>query len=205
MMITGFILAAGFGTRLKPLTDHIPKALAPICGKPLLQRALEFCLQQGMERICVNSFHFPEQMQAFREHSTIDFSLFQETGKIRGTGGALYFARDFLSQSDFFFTCNVDILAGVDLPLLFKKFISLKCSAGLVAIPLTSGGSIYYNKATKEYEGAKTDTGASGSPAEFLGMAFYKKNFLSLLQPDDFSILPLWKRAQRGYLLSLWG
>jgi NDP-sugar pyrophosphorylase family protein len=194
--LTGFILAAGFGTRLKPLTDHIPKALVPVCGKPLLKRALDFCSGQGISRIGVNSFHFPDQMRAYREKSEIGFSLFQETGAIRGTGGAFHFARDFLSQTDYFFACNVDILAHVDIASLFDKFQSSDSCAGLVAIPLESGGSILYDNETKEYRGAKSDPGVSGGCAEFLGMAFYRRDFLPVLRPDDFSVLPIWKRAQ---------
>ena len=196
MMLTGFILAAGFGTRLKPLTEHIPKALVPVCGRPLLERTLEFFRQSGIKRIGVNAYHFPEQMHAFKEQSAIDFELSHETEKIRGTGGGLYFARAFLSESDVFLACNVDILAQVNIPDLHKKFLSLGCIAGLVAIPLAGGGSIYYNRETKEYAGAKADPDAQGSCAEFLGMAFYKKDFLKIAQPDDFSILPVWKRAR---------
>ena len=195
-MLTGFILAAGFGTRLRPLTDHIPKALAPVCGKPLLQRALERFSQFGITRIGVNAFHFPDQMQAFSEQSTIAFSLFLETEKIRGTVGGLHFARDFLSAADIFLVCNVDIIAHVDIEALYRKFLSYNCSAGLVAIPLHSEGSIRYNNKTKEYTGAKSDPDASGSYGEFLGMVFYKRDFLLAFNPDDFSILPVWKRAQ---------
>jgi NDP-sugar pyrophosphorylase family protein len=199
-MLSGFILAAGFGTRLKPLTDHIPKALVPVCGKPLLQRALEFCNAQGIERIGVNSFHFFEQMQAFRETSEIDFTLIRETGTIRGTGGAFHFAREFLSQADYFFACNVDIIAHVDIAFIFDKFQSSGSCAGLVAIPLESGGSICYDKRTKEYRGAASEPGAAGHRGEFLGMTLYRKDFLSVLRSDDFSVLPIWKRAQANGL-----
>ncbi len=195
-MLTGFILAAGFGTRLKPLTDHIPKALVPVCGEPLLRRALCGCRQAGMERIGVNSFHFSEQMRAFREQSEIPFELFEETGTIRGTGGALHFARDFLSAGEDFFTCNVDILAEINLNVLHERFLAEDCTAGLVALAVPGKGSIYYDRRTKDYGGAQTDPGAAGDCAEFLGMVFYKKDFLSLVRPDDFSILPVWKRAQ---------
>jgi mannose-1-phosphate guanylyltransferase len=196
MMLTGFILAAGFGTRLKPLTDHIPKALVPVCGKPLLQRALEHCNRSGILRIGVNAYHLPDQMKAFQTHSAIPFNLLLETGKIRGTGGALYFASDFLSGGDVFFTCNVDIVTQVDIAALHRKFLSENCAVGLVAIPSAAGGSIYYDLKTKEYRGAKSDPDASGVGAEFLGMAFYRNDFTEILRPDDFSILPVWKRAQ---------
>jgi NDP-sugar pyrophosphorylase family protein len=195
-MLTGFILSAGFGTRLKPLTEHIPKALVPICGASLLERALFQCKRHGMDRIGVNAYHFPEQMQSYAERSEIPFDLLKETGTIRGTGGALHFARDFLSGSETFFTCNVDILAEIDLGALYRQFLSEDCAAGLVAIPLTEGGSIYYNRHTSAYCGAKTDPGASGDSAEFLGMVFYRRHFLSFVRPEDFSILPIWKRAQ---------
>ena len=96
-MLTGFILAAGFGTRLRPLTDHLPKALISVCGKPLLQRALEFYENNRVKPIGVNSHHFPEFIKSFKNNSAIPFELFHETGAIRGTGGALLFAREFLA------------------------------------------------------------------------------------------------------------
>ncbi len=51
----GFILAAGFGTRLRPLSDHVPKAMVRVAGKPLLGHALDFFVENGIESIGVNS------------------------------------------------------------------------------------------------------------------------------------------------------
>ena len=56
------IFAAGLGTRLKPLTDHIPKALVPVAGRPLLAHTLERLEQAGATEITVNVHHFAEQI-----------------------------------------------------------------------------------------------------------------------------------------------
>ena len=194
-MLTGFVLAAGFGTRLKPVTEHIPKAMVPLCGKPLLQHALEFYHKNGIESIGVNSYHFHEQLESFMLHSPVSFNLFHETGKIRGTGGALYFARNFLSQTPVFVVSNVDIIADVNLKELYDRFLSLNCIAGLAAAPAENNGSIYYDASTKDFMGVGSDIGMTGKSADFTGMAFYKKEFLDLLGEDDFSIIDVWIRS----------
>ncbi len=197
-MITGFILAAGFGTRLRPITDYVPKALVSVCGKPMLQRALEFCHGQGIQRIGVNSHSFPDMMESFKDRSIIPFSLFHEKGKIRGTGGAFFHARDFLSAYDVFFVCNVDIIAQVDLIALYHIFLSYHCVAGLIAAPVKEGGTISYDISTKEFQNlvSEKNTCGTGMRADFIGMAFYTKDFLHLILPEDFSILPVWERAR---------
>ena len=96
----GFVLAAGFGTRLRPLTDHIPKALVPVCGKPLLARSLAFLRGHGVTEIAVNSHYLADKIESFRREQKECFSLFHEEGNIRGTGGALYFAGEFLSGDE---------------------------------------------------------------------------------------------------------
>jgi Nucleoside-diphosphate-sugar pyrophosphorylase involved in lipopolysaccharide biosynthesis/translation initiation factor 2B, gamma/epsilon subunits (eIF-2Bgamma/eIF-2Bepsilon) len=196
-MLTGFILAAGFGTRLRPLTDHLPKALISVCGSPLLQRALEFYERNGIKRIGVNSHHLPELIEGFKNNSAIPFKLFHESGAIRGTGGALLFARDFLSALETFCICNVDIIADVNLASLYETFLSHDCICGLIAVPQEKDGSIYYGATTKEYCGARTERPAAEATAEFIGMAFYKKEFLKIIAPEDFSIVPVWKRARQ--------
>ncbi|MGB7567348.1 MAG: sugar phosphate nucleotidyltransferase [Chitinivibrionales bacterium] len=196
-MLTGFILAAGFGTRLRPLTDHLPKALISVCGKPLLQRALEFYENNRVKPIGVNSHHFPEFIKSFKNNSAIPFELFHETGAIRGTGGALLFAREFLAAGETFCVVNVDIISDANPSSLYETFLSYDCMCGLVAVPQEKNGSIYYDAATKEYCGARTERPAADAFAEFIGMAFYKRNFLDLITPEDFSIVPVWKRARQ--------
>jgi NDP-sugar pyrophosphorylase family protein len=196
-MLTGFVLAAGFGTRLLPLTQYLPKALIGVCGKPLLQRALEFYESNGVKRIGANSHHFPELIESFKNDSAIPFELFHETGAIRGTGGALLFARDFLSASATFCITNVDIISNVNVSSLYETFLSSDCVCGLVAVPKEKDGSIYYDSATREYCGARTERSSANATAEFIGIAFYKREFLELVAPGDFSIVPVWIRVRQ--------
>jgi mannose-1-phosphate guanylyltransferase len=201
--VIGFILAAGFGTRLKPLTDHVPKALVPVCGEPLLKRAYDFFIASGIAKIAINAHHHPEQIRDFISVRKLDCAIFHETEKIRGTGGALYFAKEFLAKDEYFCVANVDIVALLDLKALFDAFVKLRCGAGLVSVA-SRRGTVWYDADTKEYIGAQSEQsslpgGCRGGPAgaEFLGIAFYKREFLDLLTEQDFSILPVWKRCQQ--------
>ena len=200
-----FILAAGFGTRLKPLTDSVPKALVPVCGEPLLAHNLRVLYNSGIfSAIGVNSHYLHERMVRFQNDSPIPFELFYEEGKIRGTGGALHFARDFLAGDDAFLIANVDIIHKFDLRELSSRFIDSGRVCSLVSIPAESSGTILYDGATGDFLGVGADRDAflerkqNFSEAEFTGVTFYRREFLDFVNSDDFSIIPVWKRAGGG-------
>ena len=98
-MAKAMIFAAGLGTRLKPLTDRMPKALVPVGGKPLLQTVLDRLVTSGYDDIVVNVHHFAAQI---------------ESGMLRNTGGGIQYAEPLLGNGNFL-VHNVDIISDLDL------------------------------------------------------------------------------------------
>jgi NDP-sugar pyrophosphorylase family protein len=199
----GFILAAGFGTRLLPLTEHVPKALMPVCGVPLVKRVHDYFRANGLDRIALNSHHHPRQVARFVRSDLPEVTLFHEQDAIRGTGGALVFARDYLGSDEAFCVANVDIITNADLKGLGREFLKRQCGAGLVTAP-SRNGTILYDSATNGYVRTRSSTTGESNgtvaenlkSADFIGIAFYRKEFLSILSDDDFSIIPVWSRAR---------
>ncbi len=113
----GFLLAAGFGTRLRPLTHHRPKPLAPVCGIPMLDHAAALLQQHGIHSAVVNAHHLPEQIVAWAEQHPMDLHVSVELPDILGTGGGLLKALPQLAER--FVVVNGDILSDVDLQALF--------------------------------------------------------------------------------------
>ena len=112
------ILAAGFGTRLKPFTDTHPKALAEINGKTLLQRNIEYLQQFNIYDVIVNVHHFAEQIiQAIQKNkgwgSSVTVS--DETHAILETGGGLQHASLYFENEDDFVLMNADVLTDLKL------------------------------------------------------------------------------------------
>jgi NDP-sugar pyrophosphorylase family protein len=95
------IFAAGLGTRLKPLTDTMPKALVPICGQPLLYHVLTKLITAGYQDIVVNVHHFPEQIRNYLATTPFDarIRISDESDLLRETGGALRFATPLLQDA----------------------------------------------------------------------------------------------------------
>ncbi|MBN1575424.1 MAG: NTP transferase domain-containing protein [Chitinispirillaceae bacterium] len=194
----GFILAAGFGTRLRPITDHLPKALIPLAGKPLLGHSLDFLTECGVTAIGVNTHYLPERVIAYRTATSASFALFNEAPNIRGTGGALHFAREFLHGDNSFIVINVDIIARFDIREQIQRFeASGECCRLLAWKNGFGNGTIVYDPGNRRYMGTANEVGDRGcfATADFIGMVLYKKEFLALLKADDFSILPVWRRA----------
>lgn len=111
------IFAAGLGTRLRPLTDSIPKALVPVCGKPLLQITIEKLLSGGYDDIVVNVHHFAGQIRDFlsgRDWPGARISISDETDMLRDTGGGIRHAEPLLGDGSFL-VHNVDIISDLDL------------------------------------------------------------------------------------------
>jgi len=111
------IFAAGLGTRLKPLTDSMPKALVPVAGKPLLEHVIVRLRDAGYDSLVVNVHHFPGQIKDFL--ATHDFGVeihvSDESDKLLETGGGIRHAAPLLRPLDGpFLVHNVDILSNLD-------------------------------------------------------------------------------------------
>ena len=118
------IFAAGLGTRLKPLTDTMPKALVPVGGKPLLQIVAERLEAAGAGRIVVNVHHFAGQIRDFlRDHDNLgaDIRLSDESDMLLDTGGGIKKARPLFNSDEPILIHNVDILSNVDLKAFYEK------------------------------------------------------------------------------------
>jgi MurNAc alpha-1-phosphate uridylyltransferase len=106
---TAMVLAAGYGTRLKPLTDHVPKPLVPVAGKPMIRYALEKLQAYGIEEVVINVSHLKEQLTTWLtgcKHLTVKLS---EEAEPLETGGGLKKALLLLGNEPVF-TINSDII-----------------------------------------------------------------------------------------------
>ncbi len=120
------ILAAGLGTRMQPVTDHVPKPLLPVAGLPLLEIIVRNLAAAGVVDIGLNTHHLADHMARFatelegrlaEEAACPALTVFFEP-EILGTGGALGNARAFLERDDTFFLHNGDVLSDLDLQAL---------------------------------------------------------------------------------------
>jgi MurNAc alpha-1-phosphate uridylyltransferase len=103
------ILAAGYGTRLKPLTDHMPKPLVPVAGKPMIEYALDKLRAYGIQEIIINVSHLKEQLTAYLSaFNDLTIRISEEAEPLE-TGGGLKKALPLLGDAPFF-TINSDIL-----------------------------------------------------------------------------------------------
>jgi N-acetyl-alpha-D-muramate 1-phosphate uridylyltransferase len=103
------VLAAGYGTRLKPLTDRMPKPLVPVAGKPMIEYALDKLRAYGIQEIVINVSHLKEQLTAYLA-TVNDLTIrISEEAEPLETGGGLKKALPLLG-SDPVFTINSDIL-----------------------------------------------------------------------------------------------
>lgn len=111
------VFAAGLGTRLKPITDSIPKALVPVCGDPLLGHVLRKLVASGYDDIVVNVHHFAGQIREYLDSHNfgVRISVSDESDLLRETGGAVRHARPLLEGGGNFLIHNVDIISDLDL------------------------------------------------------------------------------------------
>lgn len=128
------ILAAGLGTRLKPWTDHHPKALALVNGKSLLQRNIEYLQQFGITEVLVNVHHFADQIiEAVQKNNGwgSKITISDETDEVLETGGGLKKAAWYFEGTSSFVLMNVDILTSLDMHAMIQAHASNKPLATL--------------------------------------------------------------------------
>jgi len=145
------IFAAGLGTRLRPFTDHHPKALAPVRGKTLLQRNIEYLKSFGIRDIIVNVHHFADQIIGFLEANEgfgIHIGISHETEQPLETGGGLRKASWFFEEQSLpFVVMNADILTNMDLQGMYNYHKAHKGLATLAVTARSSSRGFLYNDA----------------------------------------------------------
>lgn len=122
------ILAAGLGTRLRPLTDRLPKALIEVGGIPVLERVARRLIDAGAERLVINVHHLGQQIRAFvagRRGFGVEVRFSEETGEALETGGGVRraFEMGALSAAGAFFLHNSDIVTDIPLEGLYRRHV----------------------------------------------------------------------------------
>ncbi|HWK88921.1 MAG TPA: nucleotidyltransferase family protein [Longimicrobium sp.] len=126
------VLAAGLGTRLRPLTDHTPKALIDVGGVPMLERVARRLVEAGADRLIINVHHHADQIEAYvRERGGfgVECVVSREPGRPLETGGALLAAQALFRGDAPFFVHNADIVT--EIPL--REMYGVHSSSGALA------------------------------------------------------------------------
>ena len=122
------VFAAGLGTRLRPITDHMPKALVPVAGVPMLERVIMKLASQGCDSFVVNVHHFGEQIIDYLQVNNgfgCNVRISDERGQLLETGGGLLYAFDNGNiQTEPVLVCNVDILSNINLVDLIAAHVN---------------------------------------------------------------------------------
>lgn len=207
-----FLLAAGLGTRLRPLTNDRPKALVEVDGKTLLEINLRRLIEAGATRIVVNVHHFADKMVSFITSHTWDaeVAVSDESGMLLDTGGGLKKASDLFTKKNPILIHNVDILTDLDLGQIVSQHIdSMNIATLLVSQRDTarqllfddsdklvgwcnrkSGEFLWTNRETNDYK-----------PLAFSGIAIINPELPDLLPEADhpYPVVPEYLRLAKAH------
>ncbi|MDP3852720.1 nucleotidyltransferase family protein [Phenylobacterium sp.] len=198
------ILAAGLGTRMKPLTDSKPKALVEVGGKALIDHVLDRLAEAGVETAVVNVHHFAEQMETHlagrtRPHVVIS----DERAALLDSGGGIKAARAILGD-EAVFVANIDSLwiDGTTPPLELMKAAWDPARMDILMLLVPKGQGIGFEGPRGFFldpDGRVTHSADDANPAPFanIGFQIMKPGLLDEEPDGAFSILPVWWRLQK--------
>lgn len=121
------ILAAGLGTRLRPLTDHTPKALLDVGGVPIIERVARRLIEAGADRLIINTAHLAQQIEDYvraRDGFGVETIFSREDPGPLETGGALLAAQAHFRGDAPFFLHNADILSAIPLGEMYAAHVA---------------------------------------------------------------------------------
>ncbi len=138
---TAFILGAGLGTRLRPLTENMPKPLLPIGGRPMITYAMEHLKSAGIRRFIVNTHHCAEKYaEAFPDGSWQGIPItFRHEQVLLDTAGGIKNIEDLLEDDERILVYNGDILTNLPLAPLFDRDWEI---SGIATLALRSSGPL---------------------------------------------------------------
>jgi mannose-1-phosphate guanylyltransferase len=138
----GMVLCAGLGTRLRPLTERVPKTAVPVCGVPLVRWSLALLAGAGVRRVVVNVHHLAGAMSAAAQEAARALGLHLSVSRepvLAGTGGALREARRHLAGASAILLVNGDVLFDVDLAAALEAHRGSGGLATMVLLPMPAG------------------------------------------------------------------
>jgi NDP-sugar pyrophosphorylase family protein len=187
-----FIPAAGRGERLRPITDHIPKPLMPVLGKPVLQHVLERVSKLSFNKIGINLHYKSEALSKWIDQCPFNYkiNLFNEENLL-GTGGALKNAEELLKQGPFL-VHNSDVLSNIDL----GKFIEHhRKSNNLITLAVHDFNKFNSLVLDEKRCLVKVDSKSTGKLMAYTGVAVYESDFLKFLPDGTSSVVDAWLAA----------
>ena len=209
-MKQAMIFAAGLGTRLRPITDTMPKALVPVGGKPLLWHVIEKLRRAGVGRIVVNVHHFAQQIKdyiAANDGFGLDMRISDETAMLLDTGGGIRKARPLFDADSPVLIHNVDILSDADIGSLYATIESRDgtTDAALLVSPRPSSRALAFDAATMRLTGwhnlntdeSRGHVGADSVQLAFSGIHIISPKLLRRMDtwPERFGIIDFYLDA----------
>lgn len=195
------IMAAGFGTRMRPLTNNIPKPLVQVRGKALIDYVIDRLVADGVKTIVVNVHYMGDQIKAHVEkRRDVEIVISDETDSILDSGGGIFKALSHFKNEPFYHA-NADTVwvegASQALPRLRAMWDSQKMDALMLLAPTVS--TVCYDGRgdfMMDAEGrlSRVPEGRI-SPFVWMSMEILHPRLFDGMQPGKFSINPLWDKA----------
>jgi MurNAc alpha-1-phosphate uridylyltransferase len=204
------VLAAGLGTRMRPLTNHVPKPLVKVLGKPLIDRVIDRLAGAGVERVVVNVHHHAGLLKEHLERrKDVEVLISDETDRVLGSGGGIFKALP-LFDGEPFFVHNADSIwvegYGHALARMMARWNPEEMDALLLVASLVNAiGYEGPGDFLMDADGRLARVPEQRlSPFAFPGVQIVHPRFFEGCSSGDFSINPLWDRAiERGRLFGM--
>jgi MurNAc alpha-1-phosphate uridylyltransferase len=198
------VLAAGLGTRMRPLTDAMPKALVPVAGRALIDRVLDELVAAGVTRAVVNVHYLADQMERHLQARTdLEILISDERAQLLDSGGGIQHARDKLGEAPIF-VANIDSLwtAEREPPLETLKRAWEPARMDILLLLVKRGQGIGFegpNGFFMDADGRLTHSTQAEPPTPYanVGFGIMKPQALDASPPSGpFSVLPVWHALQ---------
>ena len=192
------ILAAGTGTRLKPLTDKMPKALIPVRGVPMLEHIVMKIKATGFTSLIINIHHFGAQIIDFlasKDNFGLDIQISDERHYLLDTGGGIKQANFLLNGDEPFLVHNVDIFSDVDLQTMYSAHVSSKSLATLLVSRRRTSRQLLFNKKDRLCGWRNRETGEEKSSTPDFDPSNHKEyafGGVHVISPEIFRRMEEW-------------
>lgn len=214
--VKAMIFAAGFGTRLRPLTERTPKALVPVGGEPMLAHVLRRLKRFGCVDVIVNVHHLADQIVRYLEAQQnfgLNVRISHEEDCLLDTGGGLKRAAWFFDDDEPFLVHNVDILTDLDLGGLYQAHVESESLATLAVKARPGTRFLLFNEenilcgwkntATHEVKMSRPVDAEELTPLAFSGVHVISPNIFDLMpQSEVFSMTPFYLKLAATHTIA---